>query len=90
MALVVPAAAQPQKNQQNKGDLEIKQPVVICAPRFFLCRRALCHFARWTDHDGQMYVRYQIPKNGKHGYPIIMIHGGGTAGHHLGRDAGRT
>jgi len=79
MALVVPAVAQPQKNEQNKGDLEIKQPVVIVRQgSFYVGGRYVTSPGQIMT--GQMYVRYQIPKNGKHGYPIIMIHGGGTPG----------
>ncbi len=29
---------------------------------------------------GQMYVEYQVPKNVKHPYPIVMIHGGAQTG----------
>ena len=80
MALVVPAVAQPQKNQQNKGDLEIKQPVVIVRQGSFYVGGRYVTSPDGQIMTGQMYVRYQIPKNGKHGYPIIMIHGGGTPG----------
>lgn len=29
---------------------------------------------------GQMYVQYQIPKNVRHPYPVVMIHGAGQTG----------
>jgi len=29
---------------------------------------------------GQMYVEYQIPKNVRHPYPVVMIHGAGQTG----------
>jgi hypothetical protein len=29
---------------------------------------------------GQMYVEYQIPKDVKHPYPLVMIHGGSQTG----------
>lgn len=29
---------------------------------------------------GQMYVEYQIPRQPKHRYPIVMWHGGGQSG----------
>ena len=29
---------------------------------------------------GQMYVQYQVPKNKRFPYPVVMIHGGGQTG----------
>lgn len=39
---------------------------------------------------GQMYVQYQVPKEIKRPYPVVMIHGGGqTAANFLGTPDGR-
>jgi pimeloyl-ACP methyl ester carboxylesterase len=49
----------------------------------------------FTDTDGermtgQMYVEYQTPKNVKHRYPVVMIHGGSqTAANWMGTIDGR-
>jgi pimeloyl-ACP methyl ester carboxylesterase len=49
----------------------------------------------FTDADGQrmtgqMYVEYQTPKNVKHRYPVVMIHGGSqTAANWMGTIDGR-
>lgn len=40
--------------------------------------------------SGQMYVRYQIPAERRHRYPIVMVHGGGGQGlDYLGTPDGR-
>lgn len=45
----------------------------------------------FTAADGQqymanqMYVEYQIPKQLKHKFPIVLIHGGGLTGTYRGR-----
>lgn len=42
------------------------------------------------ERSGQMYVQYQVPRNRKHPYPVVMIHGGGQTGvNFLGTPDGR-
>ena len=50
---------------------------------------------RYVETDGrtmagQMYVQYQVPRDRRHPYPLVMIHGGGqTAANFLGTPDGR-
>jgi pimeloyl-ACP methyl ester carboxylesterase len=78
--LTGPAPAQVQKDLRAKDNRGRQQPLVIAKQgSFYVGGRYV------TEQDGQimtgqMYVRYQIPQNLKHKYPIVFIHGGGTAG----------
>jgi pimeloyl-ACP methyl ester carboxylesterase len=42
-----------------------------------------------TIAQGQMYVQYMIPAEGRYQYPIVMVHGGGGQGTHMMGIGGR-
>jgi pimeloyl-ACP methyl ester carboxylesterase len=78
--LTGPAAAQVQKNPRAKDNRGRQQPLVIAKQGSFYVGGRYVTGQDGQIMTGQMYVRYQIPQNLKHEYPIVFIHGGGTAG----------
>ena len=78
--LIGPAAAQSQKDTHVKDPRGRQQPLVIAKQGSFYVGGRYVDGPDGQIMTGQMYVRYQIPQNVKHDYPIVFIHGGGTAG----------
>ena len=78
--LIGPAAAQSQKDTHVQDPRGRQQPLVIAKQGSFYVGGRYVDGPDGQIMTGQMYVRYQIPQNVKHDYPIVFIHGGGTAG----------
>ena len=59
------------------SDQGTKDPIVIAKQGNFFVHG---HYSPSGEVVGQMYVEYQIPKDQKHRYPMVFIHGGGQIG----------
>src|SRR5207248_8872400 len=66
------------------------RPVRNCRPRIFLRRRQLCWGSRKNVMHGQMYVEVLTPRNPRHPFPLVLIHGAAqTATNWMGTPDGR-
>src|SRR5215831_8811964 len=78
--LIGSASAQSQKDSHVQDPRGRQQPLVIAKQGSFYVGGRYVTGQDGQIMTGQMYVRYQIPQNLKHEYPIVFIHDGGTAG----------
>jgi pimeloyl-ACP methyl ester carboxylesterase len=67
-----------------------KQPLEIADQGCFFAGGQYVETDAGRSMLGQMFVQYQLPRNRRHPYPLVMIHGGGqTAANFLGTPDGR-
>ena len=59
------------------------QPIVLATQGNFFVGGHYFTVSGLQYMSGQIYVEYQIPKNVKHKYPVVLIHGGGLTGSYM-------
>jgi len=66
------------------------QPLTLSGQGYFFVSGAYTKTKDGQIMTGQMFVQYQVPKELKHPYPVVMWHGGGQTGtNFLGTPDGR-
>jgi pimeloyl-ACP methyl ester carboxylesterase len=66
------------------------QPLALSEQGYFFVNGRYTQTKDGQIMTGQMFVQYQIPKERKHSYPVVMWHGGGQTGtNFLGTPDGR-